>query len=61
MKARIPAGVDTGQKVRLAGKGMPGTNGGPSGDLFLEIEVDPDPVFTRQGRDLYVNTKHYSV
>ena len=56
IKTRIPAGVDTGQKVRLAGKGQPGSSGGPPGDLFLEIEVAPDPVFTRKGRDLYVDT-----
>jgi molecular chaperone DnaJ len=56
IKAKIPAGVDTGQKVRLAGKGQPGVNGGPAGDLLLEIDVAPDPVFTRKGRDLYVET-----
>jgi len=53
IKARIPAGVDNGSKVRLAGKGLPGRDGGPPGDLYLEIEVTPDPVFRREGRDLY--------
>jgi len=53
IKARIPAGVDNGSKVRLAGKGLPGRDGGPPGDLYLEIEVRPDPVFRREGRDLY--------
>lgn len=54
IKAKIPAGVDTGSKVRLAGKGNPGANGGPPGDLFLEIEVAPDPTFSRSGQDLNV-------
>ena len=53
IKAKIPAGIDTGQKVRLAGKGQPGLNGGPAGDLYLEIEVAPDPVFRREGQDIY--------
>jgi molecular chaperone DnaJ len=54
LKTRIPPGVDTGSKVRLAGKGQPGMNGGPPGDLFLEIEVGPDPVFSRRGQDIYI-------
>lgn len=53
IKARIPAGVDDGSRVRLAGKGQPGLEGGPPGDLFLEIQVRPDPIFNRQGHDLY--------
>ncbi|MEW6267209.1 MAG: molecular chaperone DnaJ [Thermodesulfobacteriota bacterium] len=57
IKARIPAGVDTGQKVRLAGRGAPGPDGGGPGDLFLEIEVAPDPVFQRQGRDIHIETE----
>jgi len=44
--------VDNGSKVRLAGKGLPGREGGPPGDLYLEMEVTPDPVFRREGRDL---------
>ncbi|MBF0531005.1 MAG: hypothetical protein HQK55_17410, partial [Deltaproteobacteria bacterium] len=43
--------------VRLAGKGQPGVNGGPPGDLYLEIEIADDPVFKRQGRDLYIETR----
>jgi molecular chaperone DnaJ len=57
IKARIPAGVETGSKVRLAGKGMPGQGGGPAGDLFLRIEVTPDPLFTRHGRDVEIQTQ----
>ena len=56
IKARIPAGVDNGSRVRLAGKGHPGPGGGPAGDLYLEIEVEPDPVFRRDGRNILVET-----
>jgi DnaJ-class molecular chaperone len=48
----IPAGVDTGKKLRLAGQGHPGPGGGPPGDLYVRIEVEDDPVFTRDGLDL---------
>jgi len=51
---RIPAGVDTGSKVRIAGKGNAGRNGGPPGDLFITIEVDAHPYFKRQGKNIYV-------
>jgi curved DNA-binding protein len=54
IKVRIPAGVEEGQKLRVAGKGAPSPAGGPSGDLLLELEVGNDPVFTRDGNDLYV-------
>lgn len=55
IKARIPAGVDNGSRVRLSGKGQPGLNGGPPGDLYLDIQVDPDPVFRREGRDIHTD------
>ncbi|MDX6307140.1 MAG: molecular chaperone DnaJ [Nocardioidaceae bacterium] len=48
----IPAGVDTGTRVQLSGEGEVGPGGGPAGDLYVEIEVAPHPVFTRQGDDL---------
>ncbi|MBI2354265.1 MAG: DnaJ domain-containing protein [Deltaproteobacteria bacterium] len=54
LKVRIPAGVENGSKVRIAGKGGQGGDGGPSGDLYLIIRVLPDPVFTREGGDLFV-------
>ena len=54
IKVRIPAGVESGQKLRVAGKGAPSMAGGPPGDLHLEIEVGSDPVFSRDGRDLFV-------
>ncbi|WBT08532.1 molecular chaperone DnaJ [Corynebacterium sp. SCR221107] len=51
---RIPVGVIDGQKVRLAGQGEAGPNGAPAGDLFVNVHVNPDPVFTRNGDDLEV-------
>lgn len=51
---KIPKGIDTGRKLRLAGKGLPGINGGPPGDLFINITVAPHPVFTRDGDDVYI-------
>ena len=50
---KIPAGVDNGSKVRVAGKGQPGFGGGVSGDLYLHIRVTPHPHFWREGADIY--------
>lgn len=50
----IYAGVENGQKIKLAGYGAPGINGGPNGDLYLTFTVDDDPRYKRQGNDLYV-------
>ncbi len=49
----IPAGVDTGSKVRVAGQGEPGEYGGPPGDLFVVIAVEPHPLIHREGSDLF--------
>ncbi|MGH3856613.1 MAG: molecular chaperone DnaJ [Pseudonocardiaceae bacterium] len=49
---RIPAGVDDGQRIRLAGQGEPGMRGAPAGDLFVLVHVTPHPVFGRAGNDL---------
>jgi molecular chaperone DnaJ len=53
-KVRVPAGVDDGQRIRLAGKGGPGMNGGPPGDLYAVVRVAGHPVFGRNGLDLTV-------
>lgn len=50
--ARIPAGVRDGQKIRLRGKGRPGEQGGPVGDLVMTVRVSPHPVFTLDGNNL---------
>jgi molecular chaperone DnaJ len=51
---RIPAGVASGSRVRVPGKGNAGTMGAPAGDLYLRVEVKPHPFFERRGNDLYV-------
>ena len=51
---RIPAGVQDGTRVRVAGKGQAGTNGGKPGDLYLRVTIAPDKVFRRQGSDIHV-------
>jgi molecular chaperone DnaJ len=52
VKLRVPAGVDEGQRIRLKGRGGPGRNGGPSGDLYVVVRVSPHPLFGRRGNDL---------
>jgi molecular chaperone DnaJ len=54
MRVNIPAGVREGSRIRLAGKGEPGRNGGPAGDLYLVTHVAPSPLFTRKGEHLEV-------
>ncbi|MCR5830570.1 MAG: molecular chaperone DnaJ [Lachnospiraceae bacterium] len=49
----IPAGIDNGQSVRLRDKGEPGTNGGPRGDLLVEVIIAPHPIFQRQDMDIF--------
>ena len=49
----IPAGIDDGQSIRLRGKGEPGANGGPTGDLLVEVSVAPHPIFKRQDIDIF--------
>lgn len=55
VKVKIPAGVQTGQKMRLAGKGGPGGPGSAAGDLYLNISVNSHPVFKREGDDIIVD------
>jgi curved DNA-binding protein len=57
LQVTIPAGVESGQKLRVAGKGGSSPAGGPPGDLFLEIKVETDPTFSRDGRDLLVKVR----
>lgn len=54
LEVKIPAGVDTGNRLRLAGKGDSGSNGGPNGDLYLEFRVKDHPLFERDGNDIYL-------
>jgi DnaJ-class molecular chaperone len=54
INVRIPGGVDTGSQVRVPGQGAPGLRGGPPGDLFLDIEVSPDPNFRREGTNIHL-------
>lgn len=53
IKVSIPAGIDNGQSVRIREKGEPGTNGGPRGDLLVEINVSRHPIFQRQDMNIY--------
>jgi len=53
LEVRIPAGVSTGSRVRVAGRGNAGTGGAPPGDLYIITEVQPHPYFERRGDDLY--------
>jgi curved DNA-binding protein len=58
---KIPKGISTGKKLRLTGKGNPGIDGGPPGDLYLNISILPHPLFAREGNDIYVEkTINYS-
>jgi molecular chaperone DnaJ len=52
VKVRIPAGIEDGGRVRIAGKGNDGPGGGPPGDAFVNIRVEPHPMFRREGSDL---------
>jgi molecular chaperone DnaJ len=54
MQVRIPAGVRDGQRIRLRGKGAPGENGGPPGDLYVTVHADPHPTFGRSGDNLTI-------
>ena len=53
LKITIPAGVDTGTRIRLSGEGQPGTNGGPNGDLYIFFAVKEHPIFERHDNDLH--------
>lgn len=53
IQVTIPAGIDNGQSIRIRDKGEPGVNGGPRGDLLVEVRVDRHPIFQRQEYDIY--------
>ncbi len=53
LSVKVPAGVDTGDRIRLSNEGEAGQNGGPSGDLYVHVHVKPHDIFTREGSDLY--------
>lgn len=53
LSVKVPPGVDTGDRIRLSGQGEAGANGGPAGDLYVQMNVREHPIFTRDGADLY--------
>jgi molecular chaperone DnaJ len=53
LEVRIPSGIDDGMRIRLSGKGEPGVNGGPAGDLYVEVHIKEHAVFQRDGDDLH--------
>lgn len=53
LSVKVPAGVDNGDRIRLAGEGEAGEHSGPPGDLYVQIRVKPHPIFTREDNDLY--------
>lgn len=55
LKIHMPAGINNGQQIRVNQKGERGRNGGPNGDLYIEIVVKPHNVFTRKGNDIYID------
>ena len=55
LEVEIPAGINDGQRIRLAGKGEPGVNGGPAGDLDVQVMIKPHDIFQREGDDLHAD------
>ena len=53
LSVKVPPGVDTGDRIRLAGEGEAGENGGPPGDLYVQVNIKPHPIFTREDAHLY--------
>lgn len=55
LKVKIPKGIKPGQRIRLAGQGAPGMGQGPAGDLYLEVEFSPHPLYRVDGADIYLD------
>jgi DnaJ-class molecular chaperone len=54
LEVQLPPGTDSGQTLRLKGQGLPGRGGAPAGDAFVEVTVEPHPIFSREGNDILV-------
>lgn len=57
LKVKVPAGVDNGTRIQLAGQGEVGPGGGPAGSLYVEVNVEPDATWTREGDDLHCSVE----
>jgi molecular chaperone DnaJ len=55
LDVNIPAGIASGQQIRVFGKGQRGSNGGPNGDLYVEVQVQPHETFKREGNDIHID------
>jgi curved DNA-binding protein len=55
LNVKIPKGIKNGQKIRLAGQGAPGYNGGDAGDMYIKIEIEKHRIFNFEGADIYLN------
>jgi len=53
LNVKVPAGIDNGQRLKLRGEGEPGSGGGPNGDLYVQISIEPHPIFEREGAELF--------
>jgi molecular chaperone DnaJ len=53
LSVKVPPGVDTGDRIRLAGEGEAGPDGGPNGDLYVQMDIRPHAIFEREGNNLY--------
>lgn len=57
VSVKVPKGIESGKRLRLSGKGMPSSSGGPPGDLYLKVNVAPHAHFTREGDDLVIERR----
>lgn len=57
ISVKVPKGIESGKRLRLTGKGAPSSSGGPPGDLYLKVTIQPHPVFTRDGDNLLMEKK----